>query len=62
MNYRIETTAHFIKDLKNLKRKYPSIKNDLLILQKDLLANPFSCEPLGKACFKIRLKISSKGK
>ncbi len=62
MNYRIEATAHFIKDLKNLKRKYPSIKTDLFNLQHDLLVNPFLGEPLGKDCFKIRLKISSKGK
>lgn len=62
MSYKIEVTANFLKELKPLSKKYPSLKNDLLRLNEELLNNPFSGNELGKNCYKVRLKISSKGK
>lgn len=59
---RIETVAEFDKDLKRLAKKYPSIKSDFVSLLKILEENPFSGQPLGKDCYKIRMSIKSKGK
>jgi hypothetical protein len=58
--YRIETTEVFNKSAKKLAKKYPSLGKDLLVLKEQLLTNPASGTPLGKDCYKIRLKISSK--
>ncbi len=38
------------------------MKNDLLDLEKELLLNPEQGISLGNNCYKIRLKIASKGK
>lgn len=62
MNYKIETTDNFIKELKPLAKKHRSLKSDLLLLNESLQKNPFEGSPLGKNCYKIRLSISSKGK
>jgi mRNA-degrading endonuclease RelE of RelBE toxin-antitoxin system len=62
MSYKIETTFRFERSVKLLARKYSSLKSDLLRLRNELLQNPFSGTPLGKDCYKIRLKIASKGK
>jgi hypothetical protein len=64
MNYNITitTSSDFIESLKVLVKKYPSLPNDLLELQNSLLENPVQGVSLGKNCYKIRLKIASKGK
>ncbi len=41
---------------------FPSLKKDLLKLEKELQVTPKMGTPLGKNVYKIRLKISSKGK
>lgn len=43
-------------------KKYKSLTNDLLKLERELLENPRLGTPLGKDVYKIRLKISSKNK
>jgi hypothetical protein len=45
-----------------LAKKYPSIKNDLIELGKQLTENPELGKPMGHNCYKIRLAITSKGK
>ncbi|MBA3673755.1 MAG: type II toxin-antitoxin system RelE/ParE family toxin [Chitinophagaceae bacterium] len=62
MNYKIETTDNFIKELKPLSKKYRSLKADLQILNSQLQINPIQGSPLGKNCYKIRLAIASKRK
>jgi len=62
MSYKIVPTDNFIREVKRLARKYPSIKSDLQLLQQQLLDNPFTGIHLGKSVYKIRLAISSKGK
>jgi hypothetical protein len=62
MSFEIIPTPFFLKDLKVMIKKYPSLKFDLLKLEEALLHNPKLGEPLGKDCYKIRLAISSKGK
>ena len=59
---RILPTHQFAKDLKVLGKKYPSITNDLRQLQAKLLQNPTEGISLGDNRYKIRLKITSKGK
>jgi mRNA-degrading endonuclease RelE of RelBE toxin-antitoxin system len=62
MSFKIVPTDHFIREAKRLARKYPSVKEDLKILQKQLLEDPFKGTHLGKNVYKIRIAISSKGK
>ena len=62
MNFEIRTTTRFRKESKRLSKKYPSLKNDLINLADLLVKNPHSGTPLGKNFYKLRLKISSKGK
>jgi mRNA-degrading endonuclease RelE of RelBE toxin-antitoxin system len=59
---RILPTLQFAKDLKRLRKKYPSINQDLRNLQEKLLEDPHLGESLGDNRYKVRLKISSKGK
>lgn len=62
MNFEIRTTTRFRKEFKRLSKKYPSLKNDLTNLADLLANNPRSGTALGKNFYKLRLKISSKGK
>lgn len=52
----------FVKQLKELSKKYPSAKNDFSDLLKELNIHPQTGTSLGKDCYKIRLSIKSKGR
>ena len=52
MNYRIEVSATFKKDIKHLGKRYPSIVDDYAHLLEELEANPNL----------IRMAIVSKGR
>ena len=52
----------FVKRLKELSKKYISIKNDFSSLLKELEENPASGTSLGKGCYKVRLAIKSKNR
>ncbi|WP_295652451.1 type II toxin-antitoxin system RelE/ParE family toxin [uncultured Mucilaginibacter sp.] len=62
MNYKVSTIAPFDKQLKRLVKKYPSLKNELRTLIKELNTEPNKGTALGNDCYKIRLAIASKGK
>ena len=62
MSFEVSTSPNFDRELKRLAKKYPSMKADLLELVESLINNPFQGENLGKDCYKVRMKISSKGK
>lgn len=62
MSCNIVASGEFVKDLKRLAKRYPSIKNDLAILANVLRENPVAGIPLGNDCFKIRFAITSKGR
>jgi len=62
MNFEVRTIPHFDHELKALSKKYPSIKADLIDLRAILETNPFLGDNLGKNCFKVRMKITSKAK
>lgn len=62
MKVSVRVSKSFKIAVKPLLKKYPSLRSDLLGLEKELLANPREGTPLGHGAYKIRLKISSKGK
>ena len=62
MNYEVLTISVFEKQSKKLKKKYVSLKEDLLKLVLLLKTNPEFGTSIGKNCFKIRLAITSKNK
>lgn len=55
-------TPQFVKDVKRLYKKYPSLSNDLKLLGQELSQNPALGESLGNNLFKIRINIRSKNK
>ncbi len=62
MNYNIIVVDRFVKELKALKKKYPSLLADIETVRQELISNPTTGIPLGKNCYKIRFSIKSKGK
>jgi hypothetical protein len=62
MSYKfsVSATEHFARQIKYLAKKYPSVKADLAKLIALLTDDPLMGDPVGKNCFKIRLKITSK--
>jgi mRNA-degrading endonuclease RelE of RelBE toxin-antitoxin system len=58
----VNITKSFKAAAKPLLKKYKSLSKDLLNLEKDLSKTPRLGTPLGKDTYKIRLKITSKGK
>ena len=55
-------TDRFKTAAKPLLRKYPSLSKDLIELENDLRNNPKLGTNLGNNVYKIRLRITSKGK
>jgi mRNA-degrading endonuclease RelE of RelBE toxin-antitoxin system len=62
MKVTVRITRNFKTEVKPLLKKYPSLGEDLMQLQKELLLNPKLGTELGKNAYKIRLRIKSKGK
>lgn len=62
MNYNIFPTQRFIKEIKRLTKKYPSLKDEFVSLVETLKENPSTGTFIGNNCYKIRLSIASKGK
>ena len=58
----VRIAKNFKTAAKPLLKKYPSLSKDLHTLELELLLNPKLGTPLGNNTYKIRLKISSKGK
>ena len=62
MKVTVNITKSFSSAAKPLLKKYHSLSKDLLNLEKELIATPRLGTSLGQDAYKIRLKISSKGK
>lgn len=60
MSFNILRTDIFTKHLKQLAKKYPSLKNDFSSFLTSLENDPLQGISLGKNCYKVRLKINSK--
>ena len=61
MNYKIVLDRTFEKEVKQLAKRYPSLKSDIKALRDEILANPAGTD-LGGGLRKIRMRIASKGK
>ena len=62
MSYKLEVTSLFVKQLKRLVKKYPSLTQEYKSLIESLKENPFLGVAIGHQCYKIRMAIGSKGK
>ena len=62
MKYNVLTIPPFDRQLKRLAKKFPSLKAEYATLVEELEENPEKGTSLGNNCFKIRLKIASKGR
>lgn len=60
--YSVRAARSFERDAKPLLKKYPSLRQELERLGKELQENPTLGTPLGHECYKIRLAMKSKGK
>lgn len=59
MSYKIIPLRRFQKDVKNLKKRFPKIKEDIIHLSDKLIQNPASGTPLGSDLYKMRIANSS---
>ena len=62
MNYSVIPTPRFKKEAKRLLKKYPSLREELSELEKELQVYPAQGTALGNNTYKIRIAIKSKGK
>lgn len=62
MSYKVIPSDKFKKEAKQLIKKFPSSKQELLELGEVLSNEPDNGTPLGNNLYKIRLSIKSKGK
>jgi mRNA-degrading endonuclease RelE of RelBE toxin-antitoxin system len=61
MSYNVIPIDKFKKEAKRLVKKYPSLKQELIQLNKALIVNPTLGTSLGNNAYKIRVAIKSKG-
>lgn len=62
MSFKLIPTPPFERELKQLLKKYPSLKKDIAVLGEQLIKEPRLGTALGNDCYKIRMAITSKGK
>lgn len=62
MNYRIESSGSFDREVKRLAKHYASFKMDYKLLLQELEQNPLSGTDLGGGLRKIRIASKGKGK
>lgn len=56
----LQPTHSFLRNVKRLKKKYPSLETDLIELGENLMSDPLRGVSLGRDCYKVRIAISSK--
>ena len=62
MSYEVAVVKPFLRELKRLIKKYPSLKEEIAKLRTTLEQDPFVGTAIGHGCRKIRLAMASKGK
>ena len=55
-------TDEFGRDVKKFLKKFPSLEEELLAFEDNLIQNPFLGTPLGSGLYKVRLATKSKSK
>ncbi len=58
MSFEIIATPPFERELKQLSKKYPSLKKDIAALGAAIMLNPKLGTSIGHDCYKIRMAIS----
>jgi mRNA-degrading endonuclease RelE of RelBE toxin-antitoxin system len=58
----VKPTPEFKRDLKPLLKKYRTLKETVLDLEKQLINNPYFGESYGQGIYKVRVADGSKGK
>ena len=62
MTCKIDTTPAFARELKQLAKRYPSMKDDYRDFLDALRKSPLQGEPLGRHLREVRFPITSKAK
>lgn len=62
MRYTLKILTSFLRAAKPLRKKYPSLAQDIRELSQQLLLNPDQGADLGNGIRKIRMSIASKGR
>ncbi len=62
MEVNIELGPEFKRQFKRLAKKYHSLRDDIDVWRKDIIANPLMGDDLGGGVRKIRIAIAAKGK
>ncbi len=62
MSYNIIPIPVFERQAKRLTKKFPSLKEELIVLRHSLINDPLQGKSIGNSCYKIRLAIEDKGK
>lgn len=62
MSYEVIATDHFERILRRLRKKYASFDDDFERLLNELEEHPQSGTALGRGCYKVRMRITAKGR
>lgn len=62
MSNTVNPTPEFKRNIKSLAKKYKTLKETIIKLEKDLIENPYLGESYGQGIYKIRVSDESKGK
>jgi hypothetical protein len=62
VNYSLQTTDDFDREIKKLSKKFPSLKNDFQNVIDNIEKELALADDLGEGFRKIRINIKSKGK
>ncbi len=62
MSFAVDPTQRFLRELKQLRKRYASVLDDVEELGGSLSANPHQGAAIERGCYKVRLAIRSKGK
>lgn len=62
MSYEVRAIPEFERRLKALAKRYRSVRSDFAELVSELERDPRTGAALGRNCYKVRMRIASKGK
>src|SRR6185295_3213451 len=62
MSYEVKTISDFENQAKRLIKKIPSLKKEIHEVIQSLKEDPRQGDSFGNSCYKVRIKIASKGK